>query len=615
MKTPKKKSAPLAGKIRRSQLVGTFGPGSLVDLIDHAVVVGGLEFWNYPKGKPLPIVPEPRLREKLAERLLRLDSPVQLSTDAPFREPPTGEQEASPGRGVQVLEMPEWFVCQGESCRSLLKRPSLELKSGRYVHRCANGKTENALPVRFVAACRNGHLQEFPWTSFAHAEAKEDCTAPRLRFEEGVSGDFSEIRVLCDACGSGQAMSNALVQQLAFDCGGQRPWLGRDGVEECGEKLRLMVRTASNSYFAQVVSALSIPDPTRLLQERVEEQWSILAAATAETLPAFRTIPAVKAALADFSDDQVLTAVAGLSRHETLRRPPIRSAEIVQLREVPLERPGELPPEGVEFFARAFVPEKGLPAGIGRLVLASRLREVRVQVGFNRLEPVTPDLEGEYDLGVQSQRLSLLADWLPACEIRGEGVLVELDEAAVAAWESRPEVIARDRELQAGFEAWSKSLAPGSAPVYPGIRFYLLHSLSHLLITAISLECGYPSASIRERLYCAPHAGDLPMAGILLSTGSAGTEGTLGGLVEEGRRLDQHLRRALDMGALCANDPVCGDHTPRGDYGERFLEGAACHGCLFVAEPSCERFNRFLDRALVVPTLGQDPRLAFFEAP
>ena len=236
-------------------------------------------------------------------------------------------------------------------------------------------------------------------------------------------------------------------------------------------------------------------------------------------------------------------------------------------------------------------------------------------MGFNRLEPVAPDLEGEYDLGVQSQRLSLSADWLPACEIRGEGLLVELDAAAVAAWEQRPEVIARDRELQAGFKAWAASLGPGASPIYPGIRFYLLHSLSHLLITAISLHCGYPSASLRERIYCASAESDLPMAGILLSTGTAGTEGTLGGLVEEGRRFPHHLRRALEIGALCSNDPVCGAHSPQGDFSERFLEGAACHGCLFLAEPSCERFNQFLDRALVVPTLGQDEGLAFFEAP
>ena len=63
---------------------------------------------------------------------------------------------------------------------------------------------------------------------------------------------------------------------------------------------------------------------------------------------------------------------------------------------------------------------------------------------------------------------------------------------------------------------------------------------------------------------------------------------------------------------LCANDPVCAHHSPSEDLGERFLEGAACHGCLFVAESSCERFNQFLDRALVVPTIGRPPELAFF---
>lgn len=101
------------------------------------------------------------------------------------------------------------------------------------------------------------------------------------------------------------------------------------------------------------------------------------------------------------------------------------------------------------------------------------------------------------------------------------------------------------------------------------------------------------------------------MAGILISTGAPGSEGTLGGLVEQGRRLATHLRRAYDLGVLCSNDPVCGTHSPAEDPGERYLEGAACHGCLFIAECSCERFNRYLDRALVVPTIGHPAELAF----
>ena len=147
-----------------------------------------------------------------------------------------------------------------------------------------------------------------------------------------------------------------------------------------------------------------------------------------------------------------------------------------------------------------------------------------------------------------------------------------------------------------------------------GRKFYLLHSLSHLLINAIALECGYSASAIRERIYCGPYDEDpTVMQGILLYTGTVGSEGTLGGLVEQGRRLDRHLAQALHAGELCSNDPICASHQPVNDPSERWLEGAACHGCLFVSEPSCERFNRCLDRALVVPVIGEDPALAFFE--
>ena len=82
--------------------------------------------------------------------------------------------------------------------------------------------------------------------------------------------------------------------------------------------------------------------------------------------------------------------------------------------------------------------------------------------------------------------------------------------------------------------------------------------------------------------------------------------------MEEGRRIRHHLREAWDLGRLCSNDPVCAAHDPSAEASDRRTEGAACHGCLYIAECSCERFNRFLDRALVVPTIGNDIALAFF---
>lgn len=599
------------GKIRRSQVVSTFGPGAMVDLVDQAVLISGLDFWRFPKGQPLPALPEPRLRQTLAERLQALGR--SLHPERPFLQAPVGNDKA-PSReaGIPALEFPQWFVCQNPVCRALVRHDGLTPKEGRYLHECDHFRRTECVPVRFVAACRRGHLQEFPWVWFAHRRAGERCAAPSLRLIEGASGDFSEVVVRC-LCKAEERLSAAMVKGALPDCHGERPWLGPEGREDCAnEALRLMVRSASNGYFPQVESAISIPDPGGELQEAVERVWKTLQAADAVRLPVFRTIPEIEEAIRGYADAEVLAAIEAKRLGQKPALEPIRTAEFRQLVAQKDEVAGELPRRRDVFFARGHTPAGGLPAKVARLALVRKLREVRVQVGFTRIEPATPDLQGEYDLGVQSAALSLTESWLPASEILGEGFFVQLDEAAVREWESRPAVRKREDELRAGHQAWTQTLNVKPPPLFPGARFYLLHSLSHLLLTAVSLECGYAASAIRERIYCAPAGADVPMAGILLYTGTPGTEGTLGGLVEQGKKLGSHLSRALELGRLCSNDPVCAAHTPARDPSERFLEGAACHGCLFLAECSCERFNRYLDRSLVVPTLGHEAELAFF---
>ena len=131
------------------------------------------------------------------------------------------------------------------------------------------------------------------------------------------------------------------------------------------------------------------------------------------------------------------------------------------------------------------------------------------------------------------------------------------------------------------------------------LPYVLFHSFAHMLITSVSLECGYPASSIRERIYTIPEIG----YGVLLYTGTSDAEGTLGGLIQVGRRIHDHISNALEMGELCSNDPVCAQHVPANKHERRFLHGAACHGCLLISETSCEQHNEFLDRALVVPTI------------
>jgi hypothetical protein len=237
-----------------------------------------------------------------------------------------------------------------------------------------------------------------------------------------------------------------------------------------------------------------------------------------------------------------------------------------------------------------------------------RLREVLALVGFTRLEAEMPDINGEYESDVERAPLAAEPSWFPAVENKGEGVFVRLRAEAIRSWLERPPVKARLEGLAAGHKAWAESRK--NHRVFPGGPYILLHTLSHLLIQSLAMRCGYPASSIRERVYADAKSGRF---GVLLYTGSPDADGTLGGLVQQARYFEDHLAEALRQASLCSNDPICARHTPGSSLEQRWLHGAACHGCALIAETSCEMRNDYLDRALVVPVLGE-AGAAFFEA-
>lgn len=615
-----RKAARPEGQLRQSQLVTTFGPGAMVDLIDRAVVIGGLEHWGYGR-EGYVALDDARLRRSLVPRLKAIDADLDLAREGYFRMPPEGDgRDPFPSVGVRALEFPRWFVCQ--KCHRLARAAEqFENKNGRYRHECAKNKWSAAVPVRFVGACKRGHLADFPWIPFTHTDREGGtCDRPELYLEEKALGDIARILVSCANCKASTVMSKATV--LPYVCSGDRPWLGGRATNEvCDQKLELLVRTASHAYFAQVVSALRLPDPEPdPLRVRLREKdvWKAVQKVTsAEQLAMLTTLlEHVASAVTGASPERVLAAIRAENEATTATSArPLRSAEYERMMTAELEQEGASPPSGVQFAAyRVPKPKLALPPGVRGLVVVPELREVRVQVSFSRFDSLGVNFQGEPEYAGSRVKPAVLTlptgneKWLPAAEVRGEGIFVELDEERLSAWEKREAVQRRAEQLLRAVEADGKG-------AFPGVRFYLLHSLAHLLLTAVSLECGYAASAIRERIYCGQAEAHGPnMAAVMLMTGTTGSEGTLGGLVEEGRRIQHHLREAWDLGRLCSNDPVCAAHDPSSPSSDRRTEGAACHGCLYIAECSCERFNRFLDRALVVPTIGNDSKLAFFEA-
>ena len=347
------------GEIRRSQLVRTFGPGAMVDLPNHSVVVSGLEAW-FPASE-MPAIVEERLSLKVAT-VLGHAKPV------PLKGPPVvADDERMPATGVPAFQFPEWFVVQASAKR----RPLVHLDSlekGKYV---VDGRKCPAIPVRFVQACVLGHLSDIDWRGFIHMY-RGDCARPIRMEERGSSGDLADVIVGCD-CGAERSMAQATrrgAENLGV-CLGKRPWLGRHGGEKCGgaggklQLARLLVRSASDAYFAQVLSVISLPDRGTLVRDAVAKLWENFLAFVEEQgeLAKERRKPAVKAALEGLADEEVWAEIERRKSGAPAKAEKIKEVELATLLSVK-EKLGDDFHGGREFLARR-IPVKAASGPTG----------------------------------------------------------------------------------------------------------------------------------------------------------------------------------------------------------------------------------------------------------
>ncbi len=583
--------------LRQSQLITTYGPGAMIDLPDYSVIIAGLQDWSHLRREK---VDEPRLTAKLRQML---NIPIlDLWT------PPRHEESPQKAAPVGARIFPTWFIVK-EAHQSpqnpRWRRRRLvrwdQLDRGRF--REVDGKRKPVVPVRFVCGCRRGHIDDLDWRRFLHP-AGNVCHRPLWLEERGSGADIGDTFGVCD-CGTARSLYEASVPDTGAlgQCQGKRPWIGQYAREICGEPYRLLVRTASNAYFPQKMSVISLPEFDAGLASIVSaqrERLEVLAALG--QLENFRKVPALRAAFDGISDEAVLVEFRRQQGEGEQEEVPVKIAEFEVLDSgnavIGKDRPR------ARFHAETLARKDWDPgqasvlATLDKLVLVHRLREVTALLGFTRFEAHSADKDGELELDVARASLAETITWLPAIENQGEGIFLSVRSDEIQEWLARTSVAKRGRDIMAGWQAWAAER--GSPPEgFPGLPYIMLHSLSHMLMTSIALECGYPASSLRERVY----AGERGY-GILIFTASSDSEGTLGGLVEAGRHLESHLRRALQDGGLCSNDPVCAEHVPSSPLEHRPLHGAACHGCLLIAETSCEQRNDFLDRALVVPTVS-----------
>ena len=204
-------SSYLVGQVRPSQLLWTYGPGALIDLPNLSVLTMGLDRWNPDRCPPIE---EARLlaavRRVLGPQVERLRMPPFLREDGV--DPMSAEGKI----GVPVRPFPRWLRCV--KCGLLAEYDSglFDIKANPYrpeqthfVHsNCEKGKNADAVPARFLLACRNGHLDDFPWHWFVHGGPSE-CKGTLRFFERGASLQTENLWVKCDTCDAARSLVHA----------------------------------------------------------------------------------------------------------------------------------------------------------------------------------------------------------------------------------------------------------------------------------------------------------------------------------------------------------------------------------------------------------------------
>ena len=593
-------AAPV-GTVRRSQVISTYGIGAIIDVEQGSFMPMGLDDW------------ESQTRGGRVSALTITESRLQRQLGVThFRLPPAQSQlENHPGRvdaryTVPVVRFPEWHECPSCNRLGIEDEPFTPAADGNRLT-CGNKACRERIvtPVRFVVACHHGHIEDFPWIWWAHRNSPTGivCGQPRIYLRShGESAALADLYVRCDNCGSSSTMGDAFVPGSVCGrrCGGIRPWL--HDRELCDQTPRVLQRGASNIHFPTVASAISIPPVSEPLFQILEEHWTVLKSVPAAALP---EVLAGLAELYGVSVESLIDAHGQKTGIETGGRytdAMSRSDEYLALSQT---RDDEGPVGGYapQFLTRVYCSPPELSAWFDLIGGVSRLREVRALTAFSRIEPRPAAGERIRD-EVRNGTLSPLSkhplNWLPAAEIRGEGVFLRFHTGAVDAWVAANPALEQRAAVLDG-QATEVADRRGYEREYRITpRLLLVHSFAHAMIRQLSIDCGYSSSALRERLYVSePEAGGA-MNGVLIYTGSPDSEGSLGGLVRLANPdlITDAVTRAVNASYWCGSDPVCLESDPH-QSGER-ISGAACHCCLLLPETACEKFNRELDRSMLV---------------
>src|SRR5581483_2718328 len=590
--------------LRRSQFITTYGPGAILEGKRGPRIIPALDssgIFDNRQATDFEIT-DSRLSNALLKGagILRIPSNAELGL--------TDSQDV-----YDTIPFPSWALCTSHQIL-YLKRPGVG-NARQACPRCSLLPSEEEAwrrvrhqAIRFVRVCPRGHLDDVDWVGMIQ-HRMQPCRPSYLIWRGGGSA-LRNINIVCPECGASINLGFAYSGRT-WPCSGRYPER-KEGRSACDAEAKLLQRGASNLRMPELYSSLSIPPADTVLYRLLDSKIIrvALAFSTITSKQDMITVlnklvsnNAVGRALVNevnrYNEDEILTVVKQLEEPLPKTNRELRCQEFEALKRAavsgaPPQRsktPGAPPLfEVTRQDVREF-PGPGSNTYKLRITPISRLRVVLVQKGYRRIDPLKGDIVECIYMDKQSQ------PWYPGVEHYGEGIFIDLAPDSLSNGKHFP--LKRD---QAWFDAWrdparyKQRMQPDSDDQdYLHPVFVWWHTLAHRLINALSIDSGYSSAAVRERVYVdIDSVSGRASGGVLLYTAQPGGDGTLGGMIALVPQFDRVLRVAFNTIDGCSNDPLCSEV----EFGAGKYNGSACYACLLVSETSCEHRNTRLDRTL-----------------
>ncbi|OFI07096.1 hypothetical protein CLOACE_05010 [Clostridium acetireducens DSM 10703] len=611
--------------VRISQIISTFGPGAIMDFRDQTLMTAAPKYWD----ENYDVIHDERLEKKLHVSEFRIHKDMECE------------------KGVPFVRFPGWYFCP--NCKKFQHiskwEKEYEQKNNKFMLKpiCMSCKI-SIIPVSVLIACENGHIDDFPWIEWVHLHKGKVCNNPKLKIvsNSGTLG-LEGFRVECTTCKASNSLKNAFNKNTfkdiiegikyksideelrrKFKCTGNMPWKGKKE-KECSEFPRAILRNASSIYFPKIESSILIPPYSEDLNTKIENSREFeyflndkIKNEKRGTLDRFLKEDFeyyIEEIAKKIGEEDNIYAIRKIMKRkidgnnesidENYNRNFYRAEEYDAL----LGKIAESSFNSREF---KIIPKNSAEYGmeeISKVTLVKKLKEVRALVGYTRINPPLPYIMGTDKSSDKSKVVNIKGyedKWYPAYEVRGEGIFIELNPKLIDKWQQDTKIKNKAEKLSQRYnkdknDELKREITP---------KFILLHTFAHALIRELSFECGYSSASLRERIYCNSSEEEMEMSGILIYTASGDSEGSLGGLVKQGNPafLPRIIINAINRIKWCSSDPVCINSSGQG---RESLNLAACHNCVLLPETSCEEFNVLLDRTMLVGGL-EDKDIGFF---